>query len=92
MIQRLRAMDSRAKIFIVMAIVLVTLAATGYLQARRDVEIEQDEDGVWHAAGTLMQDYRSVPAEFVPAMEAAGFSDELIETLMSSNPWHAFSR
>ena len=43
MIQRLRAMDSRAKIFVVMAIVLVTLAATGYLEARRDVEIEQEE-------------------------------------------------
>jgi len=55
-------------------------------------EIEQGEDGKWHAAGNLMQDYRSVPAEFVPAMEAAGFSDELIESLMHTNPWNAFSR
>ncbi|MFV2063847.1 MAG: hypothetical protein ACC726_10100 [Chloroflexota bacterium] len=55
-------------------------------------EIEQDEDGNWNPVGTLMQDYRSVPAEFVPAMEAAGFSEELIESLMSSNPWNAFSR
>ena len=39
-----------------------------------------------------MQDYRSVPAEFVPAMRAAGFSEALIKQLMHSNPWHAYSR
>ena len=39
-----------------------------------------------------MQDYRSIPAEFVPAMRAAGFSERLIRTLMHSNPWRAYSR
>jgi phosphotriesterase-related protein len=39
-----------------------------------------------------MQDYRSVPAEFVPAMRAAGFSEALIHKLMHSNPWDAYSR
>ncbi len=39
-----------------------------------------------------MQDYRSVPGEFVPAMRAAGFSEKLITKLMHDNPWHAYSR
>jgi len=39
-----------------------------------------------------MQDYRSVPGEFVPAMRAAGLSEALIHELMHSNPWHAYSR
>lgn len=39
-----------------------------------------------------MQDYRSVPGEFVPAMRAAGFSEALIHTLMHTNPWNAYSR
>ena len=39
-----------------------------------------------------MQDYRSVPAEFVPAMRTAGFSEALIHKLMHSNPWRAYSR
>jgi predicted metal-dependent phosphotriesterase family hydrolase len=39
-----------------------------------------------------MQDYRSIPAEFVPAMRAAGFTEALIHELMHSNPWHAYSR
>lgn len=55
-------------------------------------EIALGADGHWHPAGTLMQDYRSIPAEFVPAMRAAGFSEHLIRTLMHSNPWRAYSR
>jgi phosphotriesterase-related protein len=55
-------------------------------------EIVQDAEGRWHPAGTLMQDYRSIPAEFVPAMQAAGFSERLVHRLMHSNPWHAYSR
>ncbi len=54
-------------------------------------EIEQ-VDGVWTSVGDLAQDYRSVPEEFVPAMETAGFSEELIGKLMHGNPWNAFSR
>ncbi|CAN5800035.1 hypothetical protein BH23CHL8_BH23CHL8_27930 [soil metagenome] len=42
--------------------------------------------------GDLAQDYRSVPEEFVPAMEAVGYSEELITKLMHGNPWNAFSR
>jgi predicted metal-dependent phosphotriesterase family hydrolase len=41
----------------------------------------------WHA-----QDYSSIPAEFVPAMRAAGLSAKLIDQLMHDNPWHAYSR
>ena len=54
-------------------------------------EIEE-VDGVWTSVGDLAQDYRSVPEEFVPAMEAAGYSAELIAKLMHGNPWAAFSR
>jgi phosphotriesterase-related protein len=54
-------------------------------------EIEQI-DGRWTPVGTLMQDYRSIPAEFVPAMEAAGLPATLIRKLMHDNPWHAFTR
>jgi phosphotriesterase-related protein len=54
-------------------------------------EIEQ-VDGRWTPVGTLMQDYRSIPEEFVPAMEAAGFPASLVEKLMHGNPWNAFSR
>ena len=39
-----------------------------------------------------MQDYNSVPGEFVPAMRAAGFSEALIHKLMHTNPWNAYSR
>ena len=39
-----------------------------------------------------MQDYRSVPGEFVPAMRAAGLSEALIHKLMHTNPWQAYSR
>ncbi len=59
-------------------------------------KIIQLPDGSWvHDPADqpqYMQDYRSVPAEFVPAMRAAGFSDALIHKLMHSNPWHAYSR
>ena len=55
-------------------------------------EIALGADGKWHPAGNLMQDYRSVPAEFVPAMRAAGFPERLIKTLMHTNPWNAYSR
>jgi phosphotriesterase-related protein len=54
-------------------------------------EIEQ-VDGVWTSVGDLAQDYDSVPGEFVPAMQEAGFSEELITKLMHDNPWNAFSR
>jgi len=54
-------------------------------------EIEQ-VDGVWTSVGDLAQDYRSVPEEFVPYMQAAGVSEELIGKLMHGNPWNAFSR
>ena len=54
-------------------------------------EIEQ-VDGVWTSVGDLAQDYDSVSAEFVPAMQEAGFSEELIAKLMHGNPWNAFSR
>jgi phosphotriesterase-related protein len=49
-------------------------------------------NGRWTPVGTLMQDYRSIPAEFVPAMRAAGFSEKLVKRLMHDNPWRAFSR
>ena len=59
-------------------------------------KIIQLPDGSWvHDPADqpqYMQDYRSVPAEFVPAMEAAGFSKGLIHKLMHSNPWHAYAR
>jgi len=54
-------------------------------------ELEQ-VDGVWSSVGDYAQDYRSVPEEFVPAMQAAGFSEELIGKLMQGNPWAAYSR
>lgn len=59
-------------------------------------KIIQLADGRWvHDPADVpqyMQDYRSVPAEFVPAMRSAGFSEALIHQLMHSNPWHAYSR
>lgn len=51
-----------------------------------------DGDGNLDPVGTLMQDYPSVPAEFVPAMRAAGFPEALIHKLMHTNPWNAYSR
>lgn len=54
-------------------------------------ELEQ-VDGVWTMVGTYAGDYRQIPAEFVPAMREAGFSDELVTKLMQDNPWSAYSR
>jgi phosphotriesterase-related protein len=54
-------------------------------------EIEQ-VDGRWTMVGDLAQDYRSVPAEFVPYMRDNGASEELINKLMHENPWKAYSR
>jgi phosphotriesterase-related protein len=59
-------------------------------------KITQLPDGSWvHDPADVpqyMQDYRSVPGEFVPAMRAAGLSDALIHKLMHTNPWKAYSR
>ena len=59
-------------------------------------KITQLSDGSWvHDPADVpqyMQDYRSVPGEFVPAMRAAGLSETLIHKLMHSNPWNAYSR
>jgi predicted metal-dependent phosphotriesterase family hydrolase len=59
-------------------------------------KIIQLPDGSWvydpADVPQYMQDYRSVPAEFVPAMRAAGFPEALIHQLMHSNPWNAHSR
>jgi predicted metal-dependent phosphotriesterase family hydrolase len=54
-------------------------------------ELEQI-DGVWTMVGTYAGDYSQIPAGFVPAMQEAGFSDELITKLMQDNPWSAYSR
>ena len=42
--------------------------------------------------GTEAQDYRSIPAGFVPYMREHGVSEELIDKLMHGNPWSALSR
>jgi len=68
-------------------------ADTGWFDPGHPPGFEIEEvDGVWTSVGDLAQDYRSVPEEFVPAMEAAGYSAELIAKLMHGNPWAAFSR
>ena len=68
-------------------------ADTGWFDPGHPPGFEIEEvDGVWTSVGDLAQDYRSVPEEFVPAMEAAGYSGELIAKLMHGNPWAAFSR
>ena len=54
-------------------------------------EIEE-VDGTWTMVGTLAQDYRSIPEEFVPYMQENGVSEELIAKLMHENPWNAYSR
>jgi phosphotriesterase-related protein len=54
-------------------------------------EVEQVH-GRWTMVGAQAQDYRFIPAEFVPAMEAAGLSSDLVRKLMHENPWSAFSR
>jgi phosphotriesterase-related protein len=66
---------------------------TGWFDPGHPPGFEIEEvDGVWTSVGDLAQDYRSIPEEFVPAMEAAGFSEELIGKLLHGNPWNAFSR
>jgi phosphotriesterase-related protein len=66
---------------------------TGWFDPGHPAGFEIEEiDGVWTSVGDLAQDYRSIPEEFVPAMEAAGFSAELIGKLLHGNPWNAFSR
>jgi phosphotriesterase-related protein len=68
-------------------------ADTGWFDPGHPAGFEIEEvDGVWTSVGDLAQDYRSVPEEFVPAMQEAGFSEELIGKLMHGNPWAAFSR
>jgi phosphotriesterase-related protein len=54
-------------------------------------ELEQI-DGVWTMVGTYAGDYSMVPGEFVPALQEAGFSEELITKLMQDNPWNVYSR
>ena len=68
-------------------------ADTGWFDPGHPPGFEIEEvDGVWTSVGDLAQDYRSVPEEFVPVMQEAGFSEELIAKLMHGNPWNAFSR
>lgn len=68
-------------------------ADTGWFDPGFPPGFEVEEvDGRMTMVGELAQDYRSVPEEFVPAMEAAGYSEELITKLMHGNPWNAFSR
>lgn len=66
---------------------------TGWFDPGHPPGFEIEEvDGVWTSVGNLAQDYSSVPEEFVPFMQEAGVSEELIGKLMHENPWNAFSR
>ena len=58
---------------------------------RAGFEVEQ-VGGRWTMVGAQAQDYRSIPADFVPAMEAAGLPSTLVRRVMHDNPWLAFSR
>lgn len=42
--------------------------------------------------GFVVEPYNQIVDTFLPAMKAAGFSDELIQKLMHDNPWNAYSR
>lgn len=42
--------------------------------------------------GFVVEPYDQIMTSFVPAMEAAGFSDELIDKFLHDNPWNAYSR
>lgn len=42
--------------------------------------------------GFVVEPYDQIMNSFVPDMEAAGFSEELIGKLMHDNPWSAYSR
>jgi predicted metal-dependent phosphotriesterase family hydrolase len=39
-----------------------------------------------------VEPYDQIVESFVPSMEAAGYSAELINKLMHENPWKAYSR
>jgi phosphotriesterase-related protein len=66
---------------------------TGWFDPGQPAGFELEQiDGVWTMVGTYAGDYRQIPAEFVPAMRDAGFSEELITKLMQDNPWSAYSR
>ena len=43
MIERIAAMSSRAKVFVVVAILLAIFAATGFLTASSDIDISREE-------------------------------------------------
>ena len=61
---------------------------TGWFDPGQPGGFELEEvDGVLTMVGTYAGDYSQIPAEFVPAMQEAGFSDELITKLMQDNPW-----
>lgn len=42
--------------------------------------------------GFVVEPYDQIVESFVPSMEAAGYSAELINKLMHENPWNAYSR
>ena len=66
---------------------------TGWFDPGQPAGFELEQvDGVWTMAGTYAGDYSQIPAEFVPAMQEAGFSEELVAKLMHDNPWNAYSR
>jgi phosphotriesterase-related protein len=66
---------------------------TGWFDPGQPAGFELEQvDGVWTSVGDYAGDYRMIPAEFVPAMQDAGFSEELITKLMHDNPWSAYSR
>lgn len=66
---------------------------TGWFDPGQPAGFELEEvDGVLTMVGTYAGDYSQIPAEFVPAMQEAGFSEELVTKLMQDNPWAAYSR
>jgi phosphotriesterase-related protein len=72
---------------------LIIGSDTGWFDPGEPAGWELEEvDGVWTMVGTYAGDFSMIPEEFVPAMEAAGFSDELITKLMHDNPWNVYSR
>lgn len=68
-------------------------ADTGWFDPGEPGGFELEEvDGVWTMVGTFAGDFSQIPEDFVPAMQAAGFSEELVTQLMHDNPWNAYSR
>lgn len=66
---------------------------TGWFDPGQPAGFELEQvDGVWTMVGTYAGDYSQIQGEFVPAMQEAGLSDELIQMLMHENPWNAYSR